>query len=238
MFGTSSTRRAHVLARVARADRFRPRSYHRATVDPGSPADDESAPSAPRAALLALAMRRPARAHRRCAIFQLPARSAPHDVAPAPDGTVWYTAQRSGHLGRLDPKTGKVEEIPLGRGSSPHGVIVGPDGAAWVTDSGQNADRPRRSGHPGGQGVPAAEGHAVHQPEHGRLRRQWRAVVDRPVGLLRQRQSEDRRGARGGCAAGPRPVRHHGDAEGRHLLRLARRQSPGAHRHAHRVPPR
>ena len=71
--------------------------------------------------------------------FQLPARSAPHDVAPAPDGTVWYTAQRTGHLGRLDPKTGKVEEIPLGRGSSPHGVIVGPDGAAWVTDSGQNA---------------------------------------------------------------------------------------------------
>jgi virginiamycin B lyase len=71
--------------------------------------------------------------------YQLPARSGPHDVAPAPDGTVWYTAQRSGHLGRLDPKTGQVEEIPLGRGSAPHGVIVGPDGAAWVTDSGQNA---------------------------------------------------------------------------------------------------
>jgi virginiamycin B lyase len=71
--------------------------------------------------------------------FQLPARSGPHDVAPAPDGTVWYTAQRSGHLGRLDPRTGKVEEIPLGSGSAPHGVIIGPDGAAWVTDSGQNA---------------------------------------------------------------------------------------------------
>jgi virginiamycin B lyase len=71
--------------------------------------------------------------------YQLPARSGPHDVAPAPDGTVWYTAQRTGHLGRLDPKTGQVEEVPLGRGSAPHGVIVGPDGAAWVTDSGQNA---------------------------------------------------------------------------------------------------
>ncbi len=71
--------------------------------------------------------------------FELPPRSAPHDVAPAPDGTVWYTAQRTGHLGRLDPRTGKVEEIPLGRSSAPHGVIVGPDGAAWVTDSGQNA---------------------------------------------------------------------------------------------------
>jgi virginiamycin B lyase len=71
--------------------------------------------------------------------FELPSRSGPHDVAPAPDGTVWYTAQRTGHLGRLDPRTGKVEEIPLGRGSAPHGVIVGPDAAAWVTDSGQNA---------------------------------------------------------------------------------------------------
>ena len=71
--------------------------------------------------------------------YELPARSAPHDVAPAPDGTVWYTAQRTGHLGRLDPRTGKVEEIPLGRNSSPHGVIIGPDGAAWVTDGGQNA---------------------------------------------------------------------------------------------------
>ena len=32
----------------------------------------------------------------------------PHDVAPAPDGTVWYTGQHKGILGRLDPKTGKI----------------------------------------------------------------------------------------------------------------------------------
>ena len=29
-----------------------------------------------------------------------------HDVAPAPDGGVWFTAQRSGHLGWFDPKSG------------------------------------------------------------------------------------------------------------------------------------
>ena len=63
----------------------------------------------------------------------------PHDVAPAPDGGVWYTAQRSGFLGKLDPKTGEVVQIALGRGSAPHGVIVGPDGNAWITDGGQNA---------------------------------------------------------------------------------------------------
>jgi len=63
----------------------------------------------------------------------------PHDVAVGGDGIVWYTAQRDGRLGRLDPASGKVELIPLGVGSAPHGVIVGPDGGAWVTDSGTNS---------------------------------------------------------------------------------------------------
>lgn len=71
--------------------------------------------------------------------YAVPAGSHPHDVAPAPDGSVWYTAQRQGALGRLDPDTGDYHQIPLGPGSAPHGVIVGPDGAAWVTDGGQNA---------------------------------------------------------------------------------------------------
>jgi virginiamycin B lyase len=71
--------------------------------------------------------------------FLLPAGEHPHDVAPAPDGTVWYTGQRSGVLGRLDPKTGAVERVPLGKDSAPHGVIIGPDGAPWITDGGQNA---------------------------------------------------------------------------------------------------
>jgi virginiamycin B lyase len=65
--------------------------------------------------------------------------SQPHDVAPARDGGVWYTAQASGELGWLDPITGKTKHIPLGKNSAPHGVIVGPDGAPWITDGGQNA---------------------------------------------------------------------------------------------------
>jgi len=71
--------------------------------------------------------------------YPVPAGSRPHDVAPAPDGAVWYTAQAAGALGRLDPATGQTRHISLGQGSAPHGVIVGPDGAAWVTDSGLNA---------------------------------------------------------------------------------------------------
>ncbi|MBI4573973.1 MAG: SMP-30/gluconolactonase/LRE family protein [candidate division NC10 bacterium] len=64
---------------------------------------------------------------------------SPHDVAVGADGIAWYTAQRSGHLGRLDPATGKVDLIRLGPGAAPHGVIMGPDGAPWVTEGGTNA---------------------------------------------------------------------------------------------------
>ena len=71
--------------------------------------------------------------------YLVSAGSHPHDVAPAPDGTVWYTAQGAGKLGRLDPADGNIREVALGAGSAPHGVIVGPDGAAWVTDGGLNA---------------------------------------------------------------------------------------------------
>src|SRR5690606_30757158 len=73
------------------------------------------------------------------ASFEVPSGARPHDVAPGPDGVVWYTAQGQGALGRLDPATGKVEHIALGGDSAPHGVIVGPDGAPWIPDSGRNA---------------------------------------------------------------------------------------------------
>lgn len=64
-----------------------------------------------------------------------------HDVwaDPAPDGPVWISAQGSGNLGILDPKSGKIDFVPLGPASSPHGVIAGADGAPWLTDGGQNA---------------------------------------------------------------------------------------------------
>jgi virginiamycin B lyase len=88
----------------------------------------------------ALGLADAAAADTRVSYYPVVPASRPHDVAPAPDGTVWYTGQAKGFLGRLDPRTGKLEEIPLGRGSAPHGVIVGPDGAAWVTDGGLNAN--------------------------------------------------------------------------------------------------
>ena len=71
--------------------------------------------------------------------FPVPAGSGPHDVAPALDGGVWYTAQDTGELGWLDPATGETRHTALGDGSAPHGVIIDDAGTAWVTDGGLNA---------------------------------------------------------------------------------------------------
>ena len=73
--------------------------------------------------------------------YPIPPGHRVHDVwaDAAPGGPVWFSAQGSGRLGILDPKSGKVEFVALGSGSSPHGVIAGEDGAPWLTDGGQNA---------------------------------------------------------------------------------------------------
>jgi virginiamycin B lyase len=68
-----------------------------------------------------------------------PSQVHPHDIWPAGDGTVWYTAQFRGAAGRLDSRTGAYREIPLGAGSSPHGVIADAEGNAWITDQGLDA---------------------------------------------------------------------------------------------------
>jgi virginiamycin B lyase len=81
--------------------------------------------------------------------------SYPHDVAPDPakDGPVWFTSEFTGELGKLDPTTGNVTYIQLGKKclaeepgcppsnstSFPHGVILDADGAPWVTDAGLHA---------------------------------------------------------------------------------------------------
>jgi virginiamycin B lyase len=92
------------------------------------------------AAALAVGLVSAAAADTKVSYFPVPKGAHPHDVAVAPNGVVWYTAQHQGALGILDPKTGKVEHVKLGKGSRPHGVIVGPDGAAWITDGGLNAN--------------------------------------------------------------------------------------------------
>ena len=85
--------------------------------------------------------------------YSVPEGSRPHDVAPATSmlyvtnnvsknllkDIIWYTAQASSELGKLNTTSGETSHIFLGEGSAPHGVIAGPDGAPWITDGGLNA---------------------------------------------------------------------------------------------------
>src|SRR2546428_11867938 len=94
-------------------------------------------------AALALTIARPLSAAEEAAPrvqeYPVPAGSHPHDVAPAPDGGVWYGAQRMGELGWLDPTTGKVRGIQLSGRWRPAGVNVGTDGAPRITHGGLKA---------------------------------------------------------------------------------------------------
>ena len=51
--------------------------------------------------------------------FPVPRNARPHDVAPAADGGVWYTAQGSGELGWLDPATGETRHMRWATGRRP-----------------------------------------------------------------------------------------------------------------------
>jgi virginiamycin B lyase len=60
--------------------------------------------------------------------------SRPHDPLAARDGSIWYTGQLSGKLGRLDPKTGEIREYPLKTPhTGPHGLAEDKDGNIWFT---------------------------------------------------------------------------------------------------------
>ncbi len=59
--------------------------------------------------------------------------SRPHDPRATADGAIWYTGQFANVLGRLDPKTGKIEEFRLPPMSGPHGLTADGDGNIWYT---------------------------------------------------------------------------------------------------------
>ena len=162
--------------------------------------------------------------------FPVLAGAGAHDVYPAADGTVWFTAQSAGKLGHLDPRSGKSDLIALGPGAAPHGVIVGPDGAAWVTEGGQNAivrSRPRDTRD---ETLPASQGAAQRKSEHGGFRSPGRDLVHGAERHLRAARSQV--GHDGGlrCAPRSRPLRDCKYARWPGVLRLACRQLPRSDR--------
>ena len=69
--------------------------------------------------------------------YPLPRPNAfPHDPAVGSDGIVWYTDQSNSFIGRLDPATGKITDVPTPTpASGPHGIIVAPDSASGTPRS-------------------------------------------------------------------------------------------------------
>jgi virginiamycin B lyase len=60
--------------------------------------------------------------------------SRPHDPMAARDGSIWWTGQLVNKLGRLDPKTGAIEEYSLKSPfTGPHGLAEDKAGNIWFT---------------------------------------------------------------------------------------------------------
>jgi virginiamycin B lyase len=74
--------------------------------------------------------------------YVLPAAARPRRIAVSPDDLVYY-ASDSGYLGRLDPKTGAVEEwlSPSGRQAAPYAIAATSDGFIWYCETGVQPNR-------------------------------------------------------------------------------------------------
>jgi virginiamycin B lyase len=60
--------------------------------------------------------------------------SRPHDPLGARDGSLWYTGQLTGKLGRIDPNTGAIREYSLkSPHTGPHGLMEDARGNIWYT---------------------------------------------------------------------------------------------------------
>src|SRR5260370_7687330 len=69
--------------------------------------------------------------------------SAPNELALDKHGNVWFTELNAGAVGRLDPRSGHIQQYPLSAKKSaqalnPYGVAVDPQGIVWFTESNTN----------------------------------------------------------------------------------------------------
>lgn len=60
----------------------------------------------------------------------------PGGIAIDRAGNVWWCRSGDDKLGRLEPRTGKISELDMGRSSRPRRIATAPDGTLWVTLSG------------------------------------------------------------------------------------------------------
>ena len=157
----------------------------------------------------------------------------PHDVAPARDGGVWYTAQHTGQLGWLDPKTGPVAVTARrGLGAARRHRRAGR--RAVDHRRRPQRDRARRPATRKVRRFPLPASSATRTSTRPRS---TAAASSGSPARAGSTAASTRRAARCGCSGPARrgPVRDHGDACGRGLLRVACRQLPRTDRRAERA---
>jgi virginiamycin B lyase len=70
--------------------------------------------------------------------FPLPAQGVGPDIAPGPDGAMWFTVFTDNQIGRITG-TGDVTLYPVPTAlSQPYWLVEGPDHAIWFTELGGN----------------------------------------------------------------------------------------------------
>jgi virginiamycin B lyase len=67
------------------------------------------------------------------AIREYATSGGPYGIALDRAGNVWFCRMGDNKLGKLDPRTGRMSELDMGRGSMPRRMAAAPDGMMWVT---------------------------------------------------------------------------------------------------------
>jgi virginiamycin B lyase len=69
-------------------------------------------------------------------IKEYPTSGGPYGLSIDKTGNIWFCRMGDNKMGRLDPQTGRMSEVDMGRGSRPRRVATAPDGMLWVTNYG------------------------------------------------------------------------------------------------------
>lgn len=73
--------------------------------------------------------------------YQLDPGTNPHTTVVDSKGNAWYTGNRNGTLGRIDPKTGEITRFPIPDSTvrDPHTMVFDKNDNVWFTAQGSNA---------------------------------------------------------------------------------------------------
>lgn len=73
--------------------------------------------------------------------FELDPGTQPHTCIVDARGYVWYSGNRNGTIGRIDPATGEITRYPVPDSTvrDPHTMVFDPKGNIWFTAQGSNA---------------------------------------------------------------------------------------------------